>query len=129
MIILNKLSFYSLKLLRVCTHQKGTEHVEADKVNDGELAATVLVGRAVFIGRSFLTLPTGRTRQHDLLPRLTCCTSDRQMHAHTHANMRAHRRTCKQKRHAEKDTRKKQRGTHAHVFSVCMYAYMHTSME
>lgn len=26
------------------THQKGTEHVEADKVNDGKLAATVLGG-------------------------------------------------------------------------------------
>lgn len=33
-----------------CTHQEGTEHVEADKINDGKLAATVLVGGAAFIG-------------------------------------------------------------------------------
>ncbi len=59
------------------THQKGTEHVEADKVNDGKLAAAVLVGRAVLIGRSFLTWPIKVARQHDLLPGLTCGTSDR----------------------------------------------------
>lgn len=60
------------------SHQKGTEHVEADKVNDGKLAAAVLTGGAVFVGRPFLTGSVGWTCQHDLLPCLACRTSDKQ---------------------------------------------------
>lgn len=58
------------------SYQKGTEHVEADKVDDGKLAAAVVAGIAV--GRTFLTRPIERARQHDLLPGLTCRTSDGQ---------------------------------------------------
>lgn len=40
------------------TYQKGTEHVEADKVNDGKLAAALFGGLVGLVGRSFLTRPT-----------------------------------------------------------------------
>lgn len=56
------------------SYQKGTEHVEADKVDEGKMAAAVVAGIAV--GRTFLTRPSERARQHDLLPGLTCRASD-----------------------------------------------------
>lgn len=57
------------------SYQKGTKHVEADKVNDGKLAAAVLAGRVGLIGGAFLTGLAELAGQHDLLPGLTCCTS------------------------------------------------------
>lgn len=73
------------------THQEGTEHVEADKVNDGKLAAAVLGGLVGLIGRSFLARPIERAGQHDLLPGFTCCAPDKQTGgcAHRHADMHA----------------------------------------
>lgn len=57
------------------SYQEGTEHVEADKVDDGKLAAAGLAGRVGLIGGAFLARLAELARQHDLLPGLTCCTS------------------------------------------------------
>ena len=51
-------------------YQEGAEHVEADEVDDGEAAATVLP----LLPRLRVTRFTRHTGQHYLLPRLTCRT-------------------------------------------------------
>lgn len=80
------------------THQEGTEHVEADKVNDGKLAAAVLGGLVGLIGRSFLARPIERAGQHDLLPGFTCCAPDKQTggcaHRHARRGTRVEEHTC-----------------------------------
>lgn len=57
------------------THQEGTEHVEADEVEDGEAAAAGVVG---FSGVGWLRLGVAllvwETCQHDFLPGLASGT-------------------------------------------------------
>lgn len=55
------------------TYQKGTKHVETDKINDRKMASTLLTGRAFF--RALLTWAVRGTGQHDFLPGFTCRTS------------------------------------------------------
>jgi len=50
-------------------HQEGTEHVEADEVDDGEAAATALLLPEVVV-RVRVTLLAGQAGQHNLLPGL-----------------------------------------------------------
>ncbi len=64
-----------LKSLNVLRYQKSTEHVEADEVEDSEVAATGLLLSRVIVGLR-VTQFARQTRQHNLLPCLTCCTSD-----------------------------------------------------
>lgn len=54
------------------THQEGTEHVEADEIEDSEAAATgVICFGGVGRLRLWVTLLVWETRQHDFLPGLT----------------------------------------------------------
>lgn len=56
-------------------YQESTKHVEGDEVDDGEAAAAgSLLSRVVV--RLGITQLSRQTGQHDLLPRLTCSTSD-----------------------------------------------------
>ena len=77
----------------VCSDQESTQHEEADKINDGKVAAAaeLLSGLVVGLGVAAFTWKTG---QHDLLPRLTCSTP-----AHTEHHQSVHQhQTCKQSR-------------------------------